>query len=87
MNWAQTNDYVVMTMDLDFGAILAATGAYGPSVIQLRTQSVMIRHLAPTLIPLIKRWLPQLQAGVLIIVDRRRSRVRILPLLQRRNDS
>jgi predicted nuclease of predicted toxin-antitoxin system len=35
--WAEANAYVVITHDLDSGAILAATQARGPSVIQLRT--------------------------------------------------
>jgi len=34
--WAKVNDAVVFTHDLDFGAILAATGGSAPSVIQLR---------------------------------------------------
>lgn len=29
--WAKTNDYIVFTNDLDFGAILAATNAAGPN--------------------------------------------------------
>lgn len=37
MAWARQNGYVVFTHDLDFGALLAVTGAEGPSVIQVRT--------------------------------------------------
>jgi predicted nuclease of predicted toxin-antitoxin system len=33
MAWARTNGYVVFTHDLDFGSLLATTGAAGPSVI------------------------------------------------------
>jgi predicted nuclease of predicted toxin-antitoxin system len=36
MDWAQANQYVVFTHDLDFGAILAVTHAAGPSVISGR---------------------------------------------------
>ncbi len=36
MNWAHERDYVIITHDLDFGAILAATEARGPSVVQIR---------------------------------------------------
>ncbi len=46
MNWAQTNDYIVFTHDLDFGAILAVTHAEGPSVIQVRTQDVSPEYLS-----------------------------------------
>lgn len=36
LSWARENEYVVFTHDLDFGAILAATNADAPSVIQVR---------------------------------------------------
>jgi predicted nuclease of predicted toxin-antitoxin system len=36
MHWAAAHDYVVVTNDLDFSTILAATGRRKPSVIQLR---------------------------------------------------
>src|SRR5687767_13102083 len=41
MEWARRNGSVVFTHDLDFGAILAATQAQGPSVIQVRGQNVL----------------------------------------------
>lgn len=33
MEWAAGHEHIVFTHDLDFGAMLAATGAVGPSVI------------------------------------------------------
>lgn len=41
MEWARTNGYIVFTHDLDFGTLLAATGADTLSVIQVRTQDVL----------------------------------------------
>ncbi|MEH1910866.1 DUF5615 family PIN-like protein [Nostoc sp.] len=41
MEWASTNGYIVFTHDLDFGSLLAATGADTPSVIQVRTQDIL----------------------------------------------
>jgi predicted nuclease of predicted toxin-antitoxin system len=41
MHWAMTNDYAVFTHDLDFGTILALSGADGPSVVQVRSLNVM----------------------------------------------
>lgn len=38
MDFARENGFIVFTHDLDFGNILAATNARGPSVIQVRTQ-------------------------------------------------
>ena len=39
MAYARANDFVVLTHDLDFGAILAATGGEKPSVVQIRAPS------------------------------------------------
>lgn len=38
LQWAKANDNVVLTNDLDFGAILAATHFESPSVFQIRSQ-------------------------------------------------
>lgn len=80
MNWALANDYVVFTHDLDFGAILAATQAVAPSVIQVRTQDVMPAHLEPVVVAALQQYEAELQAGALLIVHEGRLRVRILPL-------
>ena len=36
MQWAIANSYAVFTHDLDFGTMLALSGADGPSVLQVR---------------------------------------------------
>ena len=36
MQWAITNGYAVFTHDLDFGTMLALSGADGPSVLPVR---------------------------------------------------
>ena len=40
MAYANVHDYVVLTHDLDFGAILAATHGEKPSVVQIRAEDV-----------------------------------------------
>jgi predicted nuclease of predicted toxin-antitoxin system len=40
MWWAKEQGYCVITHDLDFSAILAATRADGPSVSQIRAQNL-----------------------------------------------
>ena len=40
MAYAAANSYVVLTHDLDFGAILAATHGEKPSVVQIRAEDV-----------------------------------------------
>ena len=80
MAWAYEHGCVVLTHDLDFGAILAATQARGPSVIQVRTQDVLPRSLEPMLIAAIEEAKGELAAGAVVVVDASRARVRILPL-------
>jgi predicted nuclease of predicted toxin-antitoxin system len=80
MDWARDNGYVVFTHDLDFGTLLAATRAQGPSVIQVRTQDIMPRSLGGRLVRLLQEYEPTLESGALITVDEIRSRIRILPI-------
>jgi len=78
--WASAHEYVVFTHDLDFSAILAATQATGPSVIQVRTQNVLPSHLAPILFPALQQFSRELHAGAIVLIDEARHRVRLLPL-------
>lgn len=78
--WAAAHGYVVFTHDLDFSAIIAASGDHGPSVIQLRSESVAPEGLAETVIESIRRSAGQLAAGAIVTVEPKRSRVRLLPL-------
>ncbi|MBX3433307.1 MAG: DUF5615 family PIN-like protein [Pirellulales bacterium] len=80
MQWARAEHRVVLTHDLDFGAMLAATQATGPSVVQVRTQDVRPQSLAPILIPLPRRFETDLDEGALLVIDESKSRVRVLPL-------
>lgn len=81
--WAKASAYVVFTHDLDFGAILAATGAQGPSVFQVRTQDVSPPHLEPIVVAALGEHAAALEEGALVTVDEARSRVRILPITQK----
>lgn len=80
MRWARDNRYVVFTHDLDFGALLALSGAEGPSVIQVRSQDVLPARLAKLVVSALHQYEPELSAGALIVLDEARSRVRILPI-------
>ena len=80
MDWAQANNYVVSTHDLDFGALLAATHAAGPRVIQIRAQDVLPEHLEDIIIQALRSYEAVLESGALVIVDESKLRARILPL-------
>ena len=79
-DWAKENGFMVFTHDLDFGAILAATQAEGPSVIQVRTQNNLPEVLGEKVIELIQVYGSSLEKGALITLDEARARVRILPI-------
>jgi predicted nuclease of predicted toxin-antitoxin system len=80
MRYAKKGGYVVLTHDLDFGAILAATGWKTPSVIQIRTQDVFPESIGNMIIATIHQFLDDIKKGALISVDESRSRARILPI-------
>ena len=77
--WARSNGYVVFTHDLDFGAILAATKADSPSVLQLRTQNISPKRIGESVVSAFKQFEELLNQGALVSIDQKRARARILP--------
>jgi predicted nuclease of predicted toxin-antitoxin system len=80
MTWAKTNDAIVFTHDLDFGAILATTQADAPSVIQIRTQDISPTTSKDSFVNVVVQYQEILEAGALIIIDAHKLRAKILPL-------
>lgn len=80
MSWARAHGHVVFTHDLDFGTMLALTHATGPSVLQVRGQSVLPEDIGPVVIAALRQHDAALAAGALVVVDVKKSRVRLLPL-------
>ena len=73
-------DAVLLTHDLDFGAILAFSGDRAPSVIQIRGQEVDPAAIGEALKLAITQFGAQLAEGALLTVDPRRAKVRLLPI-------
>ena len=69
LEWAKASHYIVLTHDLDFGAILAATAADAPSVIQLRLQDVAPAHAKQLVIKVLNDFRHELQQGALVSID------------------
>jgi predicted nuclease of predicted toxin-antitoxin system len=80
MKYAKTNDYAVFTNDLDFGAILAATHADKPSVIQIRMGDVIPDSTADPIISAILYLANDIEKGAIVTIDPRKARVTMLPL-------
>lgn len=81
MAYAKVNDYVVLTHDLDFSAILAATHGEKPSVVQIRAEDVSPDAVGKQVIGALQQMISELEAGALLTVDPTRTRLRVLPLL------
>ena len=82
MALATEREFVVFTHDLDFGALLAATNASRPSVLQVRTQNTLPSVIGPMVLTALHQFESQLTAGAIVIVDAAKVRARILPLRQ-----
>ena len=80
MEWARRGGYVVFTHDLDFSALLAATEAIGPSVIQARTQDVLPEAIGGDVVQVLRTHAAALEEGAIVTVDKVTSRVRVLPI-------
>ena len=80
LNWANQNQAIVFTNDLDFGAILAASQAKSPSVFQVRTQDLLPQAIGEIVLENLRKFTPELESGVLISLDLNRAKIRILPI-------
>ena len=80
MTFARTKDYVVLTHDLDFSAILAATKGEKPSVVQIRSENVSPEGIGKLVIDALRQMSDLLEQGALLTVDPARARLRVLPL-------
>jgi predicted nuclease of predicted toxin-antitoxin system len=80
MEWARSNGYVVFTHDLDFSALLFATKAIAPSVIQVRTEDLRPNSIGTQVLLALQNAEETLKQGVLITIDLRKNRIRLLPL-------
>jgi predicted nuclease of predicted toxin-antitoxin system len=80
MRWAAERGYIVLTNDLDFGAILAATQRRRPSVLQVRSDILAPDAIGHVVLMAIRQTRQALLDGAVLSVDASRARVRVLPL-------
>ncbi len=83
MKYARENGYAVFTHDLDFGAMLALTQATSPSVMQVRAQDILPKSIGNIVITILQKYKDELEQGALIVFDKAKERVRLLPLEKR----
>jgi predicted nuclease of predicted toxin-antitoxin system len=80
MVYAKTNGLVVLTNDLDFGSILAATGGDAPSVIQIRADDCRVESIGDMVIRSIVQSQDQLATGALVTIETSKLRITSLPI-------
>ena len=78
--WANEHEFVLITNDLDFSAILAAGAVTGPSVIQLRTQDLLSDTAVSIVVNALEAHREAIERGALLSIDEAGRRVRMLPL-------
>jgi len=80
MSYALEHDFIVVTCDLDFSAILSATKGIKPSIIQVRARNVPWKDLAKIVVNSATQSIVELDAGAILTLDAKMSRLRLLPL-------
>lgn len=80
MEWAAANDHVVVTHDLDFAALLVASRALRPSVVQVRSDDLSFERIGRSVVAALRQTRDDLLRGALVSVDVQRARLRLLPL-------
>lgn len=78
---ARSEGWVLVTLDADFHAILALSGARRPSVIRVRVEGLNGAQLVAFLKPVIERCRESLEEGTAMTVTASRIRLRRLPIV------
>ena len=80
LTWANEHHFVVITNDLDFSAILAASAGAAPSVVQIRTQDLLSVEAVGIVARALEAHRENIERGALLSIDEGGTRVRMLPL-------
>jgi predicted nuclease of predicted toxin-antitoxin system len=80
MKKALLEGYIILTHDLDFGELVAASGARLPSVIIFRLRNMRPDNVNQHLYSILTPHQDALEQGAIVSVTERRARVRLLPL-------
>ena len=80
MTYAHDNNYIVLTFDLDFSAILSSTHDSKPSIVQIRASIRNAEQSVDLIVAALLQNAYELEQGAILTIDTKKSRVRLLPL-------
>ena len=80
MAYACDNDFIVLTFDLDFSAILSATRTTKPSVAQIRASVLHAEQAVDLVAAALLDNADDLRKGAILSIDINKARLRLLPL-------
>lgn len=80
IEYASKHDFIILTFDLDFGTILAATHKLKPSVIQIRTSILHAEQAVNLIATALFQNAEALEKGAIVSVNLKRAKLRLLPL-------
>jgi predicted nuclease of predicted toxin-antitoxin system len=80
MEKALIDERVVVTLDADFHALLAISGATKPSVIRIREEGMKGPDLCSLILQLWKKFSAELMSGCVITATLHQARLRMLPI-------
>jgi predicted nuclease of predicted toxin-antitoxin system len=77
---ARQEERIVLTFDLDFGDLLAASSALLPSVIIFRLQNTLPSFASARLLEVLSECSEDLETGAIVMIEDGRYRLRRLPI-------
>ena len=80
MAYARNNNLIVLTYNLDFGAILSATHELKPSIVQIRASVMFADRAVDMITSATKQNTTELKKGAILSIDLKKARLRLLPL-------
>ncbi len=80
IDYAREHKQVVVTLDSDFHALLALSGATGPSVVRIRIEGLRAEAASDLIRMIVNRCRDDLDTGALVSVTEEQIRVRKLPI-------
>jgi len=80
MEYARENDFVVLTCDLDFGAILSTTQERKPSVALVRASVIHADRAVDLIQTALLQYADDLNKGAILSIEMKSARIRLLPL-------